>query len=142
MPVVAIMEAYTKHPERFIPFYAPDPKRSDLHAVLDQYISKGILGIGELKVNHKWDSETIENYLPLLHNYKLPLLFHMEVPKYIYIPKNENYLYNKWSELLNGAFNGVSKEILYKISDFLPPLKSHIKNNSVYFPGYLFDFVG
>jgi predicted TIM-barrel fold metal-dependent hydrolase len=142
LPIEQIMEAFNKYPERIIPFYAPYPKKNNLSAQFDKYSSLGIKGCGELKVPFKWESDEINQYLEILKQYKLPFVFHMENSRNIYFSKNRLFKKLKLEDLLNGAFNGLSKEIITKISHYIKPLQSHINKNSVFFPGYLLDFAG
>ena len=41
-----ILEACTKYPDRFIPFYAPDPAAGNLKEQFERYLGRGIRGCG------------------------------------------------------------------------------------------------
>jgi hypothetical protein len=142
LPIDEIMEAFNQYPERIIPFYAPYPKKENLAKQFDNYLASGVKGCGELKVSFKWESDEINNYLKILNQYNLPFVFHMENSRSIYFSENKIAKNIKIEDLFNGAFNGLSKEIITKLSDYFKPLKDHINKHSKFFPGYLLDFVG
>ena len=104
-----ILEAYNKYPERFIPFYAPDPSRKDIDQILNKYFNDKIKGCGELKVSLTWDSSILERYLSKLNKIGVTLIFHMEKDDNYFIPSNNSFLENKFAKFYNGSFNGLVK---------------------------------
>ena len=135
-----IMEAYEKYPDRIVPFYAPDPNSNYLKETFTNYIEKGIKGCGELKVTYKWEDALIENYLKIISEIKLPLIFHMEAPREHYVRIKDSKHEKLLEQLLTGALNGVTKYYLSKIAQFIPPFSQKIKKGLHHFPGYLYDF--
>lgn len=136
-----LLDAYEKYPDRIVPFYAPDPKTLNLKSKLKAYIARGIKGCGELKVTHNWDEPIIENYLQIINELQIPLIFHMEAPRQHYVPKKRNQSGKFADMLFNGAFNGVSKYYINQVAEKTGLLTQHIKKHSRYFPGYMYDFV-
>jgi hypothetical protein len=134
------IEAYEKYPERIIPFYAPDPQKKQLEQTVNKYINKGIKGIGELKVNYRWHSPIIDNYLKTINKLKLPVLFHMENERYHYVNQNDTVFEKFLYLLLNGARNGITRKYIEKFIDFSGFFKKNFKKQLVFFPGYLLDF--
>lgn len=141
LPIDDIAEAFNRFPDRVTPFYAPDPKRADLALQFENFSHYGIRGCGELKVSHRWDSSEIENYLNLLSQYNMPLVFHMELNRDIYFAPNSILKDMKIEDLLNGALNGKTREIIKKVSCYIKPMKSHIDKYSIHFPGYMLDLL-
>lgn len=140
LPVEDVLEAYEKYPDRFVPFYAPDPGTEELKARMEEFVKKGIKGCGELKVTYKWEDIVMERYLDAVASVGIPLLFHMEAPRRHYVPTGNSSM-EKWLEqLFNGAMNGVSKYYLTRISKMLPPLARRMEKGLHDFPGYLYDF--
>ena len=139
IPFTNFFDLYNRYPERIVPFYAPDPASRNIRERLSNYIAKGLKGCGELKVSYKWDNDIIAEYLDVLSDFKMPLIFHMEAPKYYYIP-GRNYADRAFALIMNGAFNGITGYYLRKLAGRITPINRHIQKKSVYFPGYLFDF--
>ena len=134
------ISAYNKYPDRIVPFYAPDPKSKTIVEDLEKYIKIGIKGCGELKVTYKWEDDIIEDYLKIISPYNLPLVIHMELPRSQYLPPSNSKLDLLVDQLLNGALNGVTKYYLSKLVKKTSLFSNYIKDNSIYFPGYLYDF--
>jgi predicted TIM-barrel fold metal-dependent hydrolase len=135
-----MLEAYNSHPDRFVPFYAPDPARLHLKAHFTRYLSQGIRGCGELKVSMKWEDPGIESYLELVSTLNLPLVFHMENPGIYYVQEKEGFFDWALERLMNDKFNGISRYYLNQVAERTGILKQKIKRNQVPFPGILFDF--
>lgn len=135
-----IIEAYEKYPNRIVPFYAPDPGSEDIRENLKKYIKKGVKGCGELKVTYKWEDPLMEKYLKILAELDLPLVFHMEAPREQYIKVSDNKMEKLLEQLLNGAFNGLAKYYLTKVSKIVPFASGKISKGQSFFPGYLYDF--
>lgn len=140
LPPEPIMEAVQRYPGRFIPFYAPDPARQGLKQRFEEYREKGIQGCGELKVSMKWEDPGVENYLGLVENLNMPLVFHMENPRMHYIQEREGTFEWVLERLLNDKFNGISRYYLGRMAERTGIFSRKINKNQVQFPGILFDF--
>ena len=86
-----VYEAWQKHPDRFVPFYAPDPRRDDCGKLLKSWVAKGIKGYGEHKVKLGFDDARSVAMYQLCGELGLPVLFHLEVPLY----PGDDYWYNR-----------------------------------------------
>jgi predicted TIM-barrel fold metal-dependent hydrolase len=140
LPPGPALEACLKYPDRFVPFYAPDPAVPDPEKVMKQYAAQGIRGCGELKVSLRWEDPLIERYLEIVQDHGYPLVFHMEKPRYQYIQPKEGFFQWMLERLLNDKFNGVSRYYLNRLAETTGILKKRIERNRAYFPGILFDF--
>ncbi|MFW6046512.1 MAG: hypothetical protein ACOCP4_01830, partial [Candidatus Woesearchaeota archaeon] len=140
LSVESVLEAYQKYPNRFIPFYAPPPifDTNSLDDTFNKYIQKGIRGCGELKVSYLWRDEMIELYLQTLQKYNLPLLFHMEGPRFFLPAKKEvdNPGEKYYLKAIKNILNFLPFNILNKYSGFFEK-----KFNKIFFKGYLYDFL-
>jgi len=75
-----ILEAYSKYPDRIIPFCAVDPRREDAEDKVKQWHLEGCRGFGEHKLRLRIDNpDSIGIYL-LCGELQLPVLFHMDIP--------------------------------------------------------------
>jgi predicted TIM-barrel fold metal-dependent hydrolase len=135
-----VLNAYNKYPDRIVPFYAPDPCSKGIKEKFDKYIKMGIKGCGELKVTYKWEEPLIEDYLEIVSELELPLVFHMEAPREQYVKTKNNKFENLLEQLLNGAFNGVTRYYLTKAAKYFPHVAKKISSRQKHFPGYLYDF--
>jgi len=142
LPPEEVFAAYEKHPDRVVPFYAPDPKTDRLEQKIIRGKEHGLKGCGELKVTQLWEDQRLESYLKVINRHQLPLLFHMEEPRMHYVPENSGLTEKTLNVLLNGALNGVVKNLLLRFSKNTSILKDHIEDHLTYFPGYLYDFAG
>ncbi len=140
LPPEDVFEAYDKHPDRIVPFYAPDPKSKNLEENIRKHKKQGLQGCGELKVTHRWEDKVIGNYLKIIDKHKLPLLFHMEEPRMHYVPQQATALEKILDKLMNGALNGITKYYLSLFSRKTKILKDHLATHLKPFPGYLYDF--
>ncbi len=136
----AVLEAVDRYPDRFRPFYAPDPASADLDRLLERYEKAGIRGCGELKISRKWDDPLVERYLEKVEQRGWALVFHMEEPRWQYIQEKEGKMEWLLERLLNDKYNGVSRYYLTKFAESTGILKRKIHRNRVRFPGILFDF--
>jgi predicted TIM-barrel fold metal-dependent hydrolase len=138
LSVDSVLETYQKYPDRIIPFYAPDPYSKDTDKILSEYMKKGIKGCGELKVNYRWDSPEINNYLDKVSELGLPVLFHMERERYHYI-RNGTSLKERLIEMFfkTKLINNNVKNFAYERLKY----QSSIKNGLIKFPGYLSDIL-
>jgi len=139
LDIEMVKKAFKNHPDRIVPFYAPDPGRpkwkEDLQACLDE----GFAGCAELKISYRWDDPKILSLLEFLDQKKLPLIFHMERPRNIFIPKKERGLDWLMRRLINDKYNGKSTHIIEGISNKTGLLRKYLSKRLVNFPGYLLD---
>jgi predicted TIM-barrel fold metal-dependent hydrolase len=142
LPPEPILEAYTKYPDRFVPFYAPDPRVEHPGELLQHYAKKGFKGCGELKVSRKWEDPLVGTYLADMEQLGVALVFHMEGPRYQYIQRREGFLHHVAERIMNDRFNGVSRYYITRFAESTGILKKRIEKNQVLFPGILFDFEG
>jgi predicted TIM-barrel fold metal-dependent hydrolase len=140
LPIEDVYEAYMKHPSRIIPFYAPDPHRSDAAARLEYWHKRGIGGCGELKATMNWASDGVKSILQTARRLKLPIVFHMEESEHRDIPYS-NAIYDKL------VYHGLKTErkifqiprkVLQILVNNFTPLR--IRTKSYIFPGYMLDF--
>lgn len=141
LPVEEVMSAYEQYPDRFVPFYAPDPGSQSIKESMEQYIRRGVKGCGELKVTYRWKDAEMERYLALISELGIPLLFHMEAPRQHYVRLSDAKYEKILSALFNGVLNGVAKYYLTHLARFIPFASKRIEKGQHYFPGYLYDFV-
>jgi len=81
MPFNDVVDAVHRYPDRFIPFYAPDPRAPDALSRLQgavQYL--GVRGYGELKVRVMLDDPRALEMFHYCGEAGLPVVFHMDVP--------------------------------------------------------------
>jgi len=90
LSIEEVWNAYEKYPDRFIPFYAVDPRREDAEERLRKWVNKGVKGYGEHKVRIRIDNPDSVRMYKLCGELKLPLLFHMDVS----LPDNPRFWYN------------------------------------------------
>ena len=140
LPLEPILEACQRYPERLIPFFAPDPATENLKDEFNQFLRKGIKGCGELKVGRKWSDPLIGNYLELVQELNMALVFHMEVPSLYYRQEKQGYVHWIFERLMNDKYNGVSRYYITRFAEGTGILKNKIRRNQVHFPGILFDF--
>ena len=117
LDIDSALDMCREKPERFVPWYAPDPTRPDAIKRLHEYAAKGIAGCGELKVSVEWKDPRLTPYLATLEQIQLPLVFHMEAP---------------WTDIRP---RHILDRILYRLGIRLQSIR-------VEFPGYLHDFDG
>jgi len=139
LPIEDILDAYEKFPDRFVPFYAPDPSAPGALDRLDEMIARGVRGVGELKVSLRWESDDVGRLLARAAELKMPLVFHMERAEAIYWPVGAA------QKLLEAMLNtralfGVTGKLLRGIERFCGPLKRAHERIVIDFPGYLLDF--
>ncbi len=95
MPLKHVIEACHKYPDRFIPFFAPDPRLPGALKKLESAIcNHGVRGFGELKVRMVLDDPRLLEILHFCGEAGLPAIIHMDIP----IPpgkldKNPGYWY-------------------------------------------------
>ena len=140
LSVEGVYDVFLKYPSRIIPFYAPDPHRSDATLQMETWFQKGIRGYGELKATLNWNSQQMIPVLKTARKLKMPIVFHMEESENRDMP----YSSKIWDKIL---FYGVRSEnkiyriprkILLVLEKYYTPLKNRKK--SYFFPGYMLDF--
>lgn len=81
MPLPDVIEAVRLYPDRFVPFYAPDPREPGALRKLQGAVKWwGVRGYGELKCRVMMDNP---NALEIFHycgENGLPVIFHLDVP--------------------------------------------------------------
>ncbi len=142
LTIEEILDIYEKYPDRIVPFYAPDPGRSDWKRIMKYYHLKGVEGCGELKVTYKWLDDEIKKVLDGLKELNMPVIFHMEESNYHFFIKQNNFLNNMLYKLLNGAFNGITRKYAEQFIDKTGLFKERFQKRLHYFPGYMMDFTG
>ena len=81
MPLGDVVEAVARHPRRFVPFYAPDPRQGDALAQLKGAVEyHGVRGFGELKVRIMMDDPRALELFWFCGEKKLPVTFHLDIP--------------------------------------------------------------
>ena len=103
-----VRKAFKNSPDRIVPFYAPDPARPDWKERLSDCLNDGFAGCGELKVPYNWNDERIIPLLEFLNNNDLPLIFHMERGRNIFVPERDRGADWLFKRLINERFNGRS----------------------------------
>lgn len=134
-----ILNVYKGAPDRIIPFYAPDPIHSNIRERLLKFVSKGVKGYGELKVTARWSDPTITNALKCIEEFNFPIVFHSELSRYHYVANSRNFFDRYFGDLMNGAFNGVSRLYIERFLNFTGIFKQLIKKKLKFFPGYMLD---
>ncbi len=134
-----VKKAYRKHPDRIVPFYAPDPGRANWKDELQRCLDDGFAGCAELKVSYTWDDPRMLPLLEFLNSAKLPLVFHMERARNFYAGNDKKKLEWLLRRLINTKYNGVQAQRIYKLSNSTGILKKHLHKRTIDFPGYLLD---
>lgn len=81
MPLEDVVDAVAQFPTRFVPFYAPDPRRPHaLQRLAGAVAHHGIRGCGELKVRVMLDDPHALEMFHYCGENQLPVIFHMDVP--------------------------------------------------------------
>lgn len=81
MPFKDALAAVSKYPDRFIPFYAPDPRLPDSMRRLEGAVTYlGVRGFGELKIRMMLDDPRLLEMFYFCGEKGLPVIFHMDVP--------------------------------------------------------------
>jgi hypothetical protein len=131
-----ILEICNKHPDKFVPFYAPDPGRKDLDEKLKILNSSGFRGVGELKVAMSWKDDAIERLLKGIT--QKVLIFHMQDSRYYSTSLSVKQKILR--DYKNERFTGSMKKLIGKTIS--SGLLGEEEKNLKYFPGYLPDFDG
>jgi predicted TIM-barrel fold metal-dependent hydrolase len=81
MPLEDVIDAVEQCPDRFVPFYAPDPRRPDAMERLQGAVQyHGIRGVGEMKCRIMMDDPHALHMWHYCGEQGLPVVFHMDVP--------------------------------------------------------------
>lgn len=135
-----VKRAFKNHPDRIVPFYAPDPARPDWKARLSDCLDAGFAGCGELKTPYRWNDPLLVPLLAFLDRNKLPLIFHMERARNIFVHQKDSGADWLFKRLVNERFNGRSAHTIERLSKKTGLLKGYLNRRMVHFPGYLLGF--
>jgi hypothetical protein len=81
MPLRHVVEAAYVYPERFVPFYAPDPRAPGALERLEKAVRLyGVRGCGELKVRVMLNNLQALEMFHFCGEAGLPVIFHMDLP--------------------------------------------------------------
>ena len=81
MPLEDVVEAVAKYPDRFVPFYAPDPRDPKALRKLKGAVEHlGVRGVGEIKVRIMLDDPRALEMFYFCGERGLPVIIHMDVP--------------------------------------------------------------
>ncbi len=141
LPPEQVLEAYKKFPDRFVPFFAPDPNSANIETLFTHFLDLGVKGCAELKVSLNWDDPLLEPYLKIVERHSLALIFHMENPRLHYMQEKDGLFEWILERLLNDKFNGVSRYYISRFAKATGFLKNKISRNQIPFPGILYDFL-
>jgi hypothetical protein len=76
-----VLEAAARHPDRLVPFYAPDPREPDALERLQNAVERsGVRGFGELKCQVMLDNPWLLRLFHYCGETGLPVIFHVDVP--------------------------------------------------------------
>jgi len=139
LDISMVKKAFKNHPDRIVPFYAPDPGRKNWKEDLQSCLDIGFSGCAELKVSYSWDDPIMTSLLEFLDSKKLPLIFHMERARNMFIPREDKGLDWVMKRLINERYNGKTTRLIEKVSSSTGLLKKYISKRLVEFPGYLLD---
>lgn len=90
LSIEKVWDAYEKYPDRFVPFYAVDPRREEAEERLRRWVDRGVKGYGEHKVRIRIDNPDSVRIYKLCGELGLPVLFHIDVS----LPDNPRLWYN------------------------------------------------
>lgn len=139
LDIEAVRKAYRQHPDRIVPFYAPDPARNDWKDRLNARLDEGFAGCGELKVAYRWNDPRVTPLLEFLDANRLPLIFHMEQGRRFFIPRTERGSDWLFKRLINERFNGKAARMIGNLEQKTGFLRHYLEKRMVDFPGYLMD---
>jgi len=71
-----------KHPEKFVYFCNEVPDKEDATQVMESWLKRGAVGIGELKFNLPCDSPPMIRIFELANEYQVPVLLHFQYQEY------------------------------------------------------------
>ncbi len=140
LDIELVRSAFRNHPDRIVPFYAPDPGRPDWQERFSECLNEGFAGCGELKVPYRWNDERMVPLLEFLDKNSLPLIFHMERARKIFVPARASGADWFFRRIINERFNGKMARFIECSRIGTGMLKKYLANRMVDFPGYLLDF--
>jgi predicted TIM-barrel fold metal-dependent hydrolase len=142
LPVEAIAEVARAHPDRFVPMYAPDPRRPDAGDRLRARAAQGFGGCAELKTPLPWHAPEVRALLETVDALGFPVVFHMEVSTTRIEPRpGDGALDRLGARILSMRRLGVgTHRWLNGLVDHIAPLQKWRDRRSYRFPGYLLDF--
>lgn len=107
---------------------------------LSARLDEGFAGCGELKVPYRWDDEIMQPLLEFLNENKLPVIFHMERARKIFLARKELGADWLFKRLINERFNGRTAHYILMLKNKTGFLKNYLNKRLIDFPGYLQDF--
>ncbi|MFZ5940534.1 MAG: amidohydrolase family protein [Bacteroidota bacterium] len=134
-----VRRVWKNHPDRILPFYAPDPSRKTWKDDLQRCLDEGFAGCGELKVSRNWNDPLIRDLLAFLDDRKLPLVFHSEQPRTVFLPGGRKLSDGIYRRLINERFNGDSARYILQLYA-KGRLKRQLDGRLTGIPGYLDGF--
>ncbi len=82
LPLCDVVEAARRYPDRFVPMYAPHPKRPTALEQLQSAVEiHGIRGVGEWKFRVPLDDPDVIKIWRYAGRQNLPVIIHMDVPR-------------------------------------------------------------
>lgn len=141
LPVEDVLEAHRRYPERIVPMYAPDPRRSDCLERFRTFQQEGIAGCAELKSAVNWDDPQLQPLLRYLDAQRLPLVFHMEAGRWGYRFDTPSRFEHFLARLLNSGKYALPRQSIKWLAGIMPPLQRKMDHGSYEFPGYLMDLL-
>lgn len=140
LDIELVRKAFKQHPDRIVPFYAPDPARPDWKEELKRCLDEGFAGCAELKVTYNWDDPNMLPLLEFLDSNGLPLVFHMERARKYFVGSDKKKLEWLLKRLINTRYNGVQARRIENFSRRTGVLRNYLDKRTIEFPGYLLDF--
>jgi len=140
LDIETVSRTFRKHPDRIVPFYAPDPARKNWKDLLTKRLDEGFAGCGELKVPYNWDAAVMQPLLEYLNQHSLPLIFHMEQSKHVFTPGKDRGIDWLLKRLVNERFNGRTAHIIQHAKKRFGIGKRYLDKRLKEFPGYLQGF--
>jgi len=140
LDIQSVAKAFKNHPDRIVPFYAPDPARENWKELLSARLDEGFAGCGELKVPYRWNDPVMQPLLEFLDQHSLPLVFHMEQARKVFSPSRDHGWDWLFKRLINERFNGRSAHFILQLQSRTGIGKHYFERKLRDFPGYLLDF--
>ena len=140
LDIDTVRKAFRNHPDRIVPFYAPDPGRKEWKESLTRHLDDGFAGCGELKVPYRWNDPVMLPLLDFINERKLPLIFHMERARKIFVPQKDAGADWLFKRLINERFNGRTAHLIHNLPRITGIVSRYLERREIDFPGYLLDF--
>ena len=104
--LASVLEACHRYPDRFIPFYAPDPRiPGNLSRLRSAVEIHGIRGCGELKLRMCLDNPDAMALYHLCAELGLPVVFHLDIP----LPPNKPV--DRWTWWYGGTLGALERAL-------------------------------